>query len=558
MTFLSSCGPSAPENSSGASLPVSPGASSGAASGEKKAEARGPLTLGKMKLQELFYAPAESGTVFVADISKESAPMILALRALQGLAAREEKASIFLAEGENDAYWQLYLESEYAVVFNQIRPAELFGRYRGLVDKLYVYDEGKPEFLDAVLTMSACENGLPVTPDMLASFAAFGYADIPQVDARSKWANAKQAYDDVLGKYTASCNPNYIYTGGPADFVDYAYAVKAFFLSGAVSSADHSAVFSKLLARQESGKPALILGSQENAGILTSTGSPYGYAFLPCAKSANTTFFASLPAASKPYSQPIAVDRKAAAGKKYLSLVVTDSSGLGASQEALRLFWEEANNGTLPFAVQLPPVLAELSPAVLNWYYQNRSSHSEIIADTGGFAAIDVKKFPGALIGEWFRLEDAFLKKSGMRMEAAGSLHGLRAGGSGAASAFALRAQNETDPGLTVLTDAADYLVSHGPLDKNAFDALFVSLAGGAADGVEFHSVFLELSGFEAGKLWEFIQLQVKALQLEAPGTVEFLLPGDLLATAKAYAAAPAASNGSSAAPPAASSKKGG
>lgn len=536
---LSACKPGKePPTSSGSISSAAPPVSSVAAESGSE-EPWGPLTIGKMKLSQLFYTPPESGTVYYIETQNESPAMILALRCLQGLVAREEKASIFLAGGENDRYWRMYLESEYAVNFQNRKPAEIFSEYREHIRGLFLYDESRPELLDAILTAAACENCIPVTGSLLPFFEALNFDKDKQTDYRSKWSTAKSAYEAVLQAYGELLHPNYIFTGAPggqSGFIDYAYAVRAFFMGGSLTVEPLATPFRTLLGRQGGKRFGILFGSGDNRESMTSFAAPFGYAYLSCGDSTNTTFFASLPAASKSHSQPIAVDRKAVAGKRYISLIVTDSMNLSAGQEELRALWEEANNSILPFAFQLSPLLSELSPAVLNWYYQNRSSHSEILASTGGFASIDAAKFPADLLPEWFRWQDYFLSRSGIRLESVWSLHGLTPGASGKGQhAPGIRPAAEETGKPPLLRDAPEYLISHGPLDQRAFAALMSEFAAGQSEESSFHCIYLDLSRFDTQDIWEYILLQVKTLQLHARGRVEFLLPGDLMATAKAY-----------------------
>jgi hypothetical protein len=65
--------------------------------------------------------------------------------------------------------------------------------------------------------------------------------------------------------------------------------------------------------------------------------------------------------------------------KVYVTLIRTDGDGPNFYRECYRILWDEPEHGTIPVGWQEGPLLNELIPDIMDWFYQHSSPNDTFI-----------------------------------------------------------------------------------------------------------------------------------------------------------------------------------
>ena len=508
---------------------------------------RYPESIGQMKMDQLFYKGGKADVVDFVDLKNEDQATRACVMALQGLVARELSSSIYIALSDEDDYWAGYCTSEYGAVFQAMTVQGLFCKYRQLVRKLILYnwdnDPQRAFEFNIALMMASLSDGLPVTDEIRDILISYGY-DLELEDIRERWGSRMEAYSFAIRELLPQCNKNYVAsTGYWQYFNDYVYATKTFCFMLSIRNKEEKSVLDELLSNKEFVRPAIVFGYGQEGDDLLFESAQYGFSYIVSDYFANATFFSSFNMAKEAYRQAVQLPVAAENGKVYIGLYFSDGDNIQFNQRLSSQIWKNKDRGTVPVGMQINPVLFELAPPILHWYYKTLTSNDELVGGPAGFSYVWEDLYLEDCWPLWHAYNNHYLDVAGIRETNTSNI---------------LKAPVYADT-FTKMSDILGSFVWHsGVYDAETIPygrpyffngvPLVITLIASDADSLydaikkcrpaddrpQFVGICLVQAHF-GPEAYTMIEQTVKRVKLEKGGAYEFLLPTQTMITVKRW-----------------------
>ncbi|MBM3496239.1 MAG: hypothetical protein FJX72_18250, partial [Armatimonadetes bacterium] len=345
--------------------------------------------------------------VDVVDVSSASYSMRLTLTMLQGLVNRGPRAQAYLLQpGPSDAFWLEHLKQRGDIKQTRtLTPTEFLERHASRYRKVFVYDPAMSASINAAIMLGSLEGGLACAPGDAETLAG----GRPVEDLRGRWKTNAEAIDwcrqtlrprmkrDML----ASMNPK----GGEPHLYDYLVAHKVFTFwitseekaDGKVSihAAERTAV-EKVLAEAPVNTPVLgFWFSGPDHGINEYTGvglaGETGQYTVVTSHSSNLSLLCGVKvnwqAAVRRYRATLAKREapKLERDKIYVCFEFTES---GDSPFYLQYCqwkeWQDPMRGKLPFNWNVGPMVLELCPVIMEYFYDQATPNDFFYVSLSG------------------------------------------------------------------------------------------------------------------------------------------------------------------------------
>jgi len=338
---------------------------------------------------------------------------------------------------DNDAYLLEYYQSTYGFKTRLIASLEtLVQKYRHLLNGLVVWDPDMVDTVNLALMLAAQENLLVVAPGQIDWARALGLGEVRH-DLRGQFNERVELYKWAFKNLFAQCKAGQVACMEPhwrrSEFTDFIVQNKLFVYC--LSSYDKGGVrdlgqkllmlliggpswlrnllfntrldgIVKALARGLlcSGAPETHLGTQiqhsvEALPFPTIFGwhsdrddemsfmlqlSMNGMRLAPTFLAGNYTFHSRLPAAGPFKQHYIEPEQVRLEPKTYLTFTLSDGDQLTLMSTGEVGNWRRAERGKVPFNWEMQPLLAEIAPALLGYYYSSLRETDLLIAGPSG------------------------------------------------------------------------------------------------------------------------------------------------------------------------------
>ena len=321
----------------------------------------------------------------------------LCLTALQGLVNRT-KPRIYQVVGNWDQHWLDYYKKRFGVEYETVQdPMSLVKQYQYEVSGVVVYDETVRDTANLAITISGLESLLPVSQRLLPEMEKLGLEK--RVDLRGRFSERLDVYRWAKDNLLSRCSRHILgslctgrrknWMQGRKPIVDYLVANRSFVyhLSSARRDREENALLDEIL--EEAGGPGVIMGwhcARDQEKEYVSRAARKGFFVLCSASSPNLTVHGGIPRRREIYSQrePRPVER--VEQKVYLSLYMTDGDAIWAMNNLQSLNWSSKNRGKLPFNWGLLPLLYEVAPGMLEYYYETKTDNDYFVCPSSGAA----------------------------------------------------------------------------------------------------------------------------------------------------------------------------
>ncbi len=377
-----------------------------------------PANLGAMSMEKLYYKPNQAPKTYFCDASELSQDQIVLLRCIQGLIAREQNASIYISQDENDVFWKQYLADYYGIVFKDATFEQLLGLYLNDIQSVVIYNPKKKYELPIAQTMASLANGVAVSSDLyrtLLSVFELKLSDgsITEHKVRDKCKNPISAIKWAKDHLLVDTSTHYLgLTSGDMGANDYLYATKSLYLYIDFESKGQVKALKKLMAQNHYSLPAVSFIDDDSA---TEVVSKYGIACQNLTSINNLTFFASFEQNTDLKKQPDSVNKGAEDGKIYMAINVTCT---GACPDAMQLdnLLNNVTRGSVEISISLSPAMYELASPILNWCYTHRGVSTVFSSTDMGFSTIDPDSYHDDSLNDWMYINDYMLKGSRLNL----------------------------------------------------------------------------------------------------------------------------------------------
>jgi|GEM_PF-5657361 len=489
-------------------------------------EKRTPAKIGQMKAGEVFYKPEQTRSIDMVDVSGLDENYVASIRCLQGLVARESGASIYLNCGESDMFWINYIGGEYGLTFQKTDASALFAKYKSQINSVVFYNPKNIYEFPLALTYASIENGIAVTDELYEKIKEFLPAEHKTYSLKDKYADAGAAFSWAVQDLLVNCTKNYIgNVNKKTEFIDYLYATKSFCIS--LEPGSFSEFHIKELMGKDYYMPGILFSDMYD---YASAASENGFSILNTNGFCNATFFSSFPVDSKNDTQPASVDRGANDDAIYISLIIESGGALNSAEDYFNYVETSPANLTTPVGIEINPALCELAPPVLSRMKALRTSSMGYISTAGGYAMTDYTAFSDRAFDGWISINEYLGAKSGIKT-------------------FTYTAKKQDDR----LKRVCGYIGSGGFVMSGS-DNNFLYENTSFIKAIKYESIdkmtdfkiksedgkptfiCIRISAEELnGNPKKTLEKLIENIQLGNDRTVEFLLPGDLMATFKGY-----------------------
>jgi len=334
---------------------------------------------------------------FVIDVPPETSQgMMLALFSLQGLVNRDG-AQIFLntTGTGNTSFLLPFIRGRYPVNFSAIPPAEFLHDFASFASGLVVYDSSRPDTITVATVMAGLENCIMVDPSIEQEVSGLTGLSMAYDLRQPPWSglSALQLQRKSFAEFYPRTSKNILGIIAPdkTGLRDYLIASRVWtFYAGQGPFASQEEIdFTKdVLASTPHNIP--VLGWFETPNLVeenffVQTASREGKFILGGHNVPNLSFLSGL-SPPAPFSQkrvvppapPLADDGI------YVSFAVPDGDNLDFATAKMLEVWQDNVRGTVPIAWSMGPMIAQLAPPLLDYFYSEATTLDSFVAGPSG------------------------------------------------------------------------------------------------------------------------------------------------------------------------------
>ncbi|MFB6272300.1 MAG: GxGYxYP domain-containing protein [Salinibacter sp.] len=298
-----------------------------------------------------------------------------------------------------------YYRDTHNIRFSTIEtPRAALSRFREHVEGYVVWDRDVRTSLNVAFTLAGLENAVVVTADQIPMVEAAGLAKVGDFRGQFTGQTDAEIYRWAWTRYGERCSKEVIvWMGGVSGhrmqpgIADYGIYRKAFFtdLSANPQDTTQLALADRILDSMNTG--GLVMGwhsyAKDTEGQHVTLVSQHALAMEGLNTLPNTSFntqISTTPGFSFENNHSVPPDTTLSPEKKvYVSPVQTDGLGIGA--------WRKPGRGSIPYAWEVTMNWAWLSPAILQYFYQQATPNDYFIGSLSGPGYLYPKAVPDSM-----------------------------------------------------------------------------------------------------------------------------------------------------------------
>lgn len=319
----------------------------------------------------------------------------LTLLSIEGLANRD-RAQLYLdSDNEigNASSMLAFLSSRYGVSYDAVTLDWVYSQYLPSLSGIIVADPARPESVNIATMVASLQDAVIAGPDTAPSLGR--QYDLPVLldYASSNWTSTDSlsAYDRALSELYPRMNPSLLAVLPPnrLPLRDYLIATRTFVFyepQGILASPGQLAATQRVLAALPRGIP--ILGwidnptlTEENAFIQLA--SRFGKAVFGSQDVPNLSVLTAY-GRNQIRSLPPPPPAPLLENKTYAVVAVPDGDNLDFVAHRMRPLWLEPERGTFPITWSLSPLLSDLAPPYMDYYYGSATPNDRFVMGPSG------------------------------------------------------------------------------------------------------------------------------------------------------------------------------
>ncbi len=314
---------------------------------------------------------------------------------LQGLVNRE-KPQIYQVTAACDDHWLKFYEEEYDVEYSYVeQPIELLKRYGRKTKGLVIYDPNLPDTANLAITISGLYDLLPATENLAVEMEDQDL--VWKQDLRGRFSDRISAYKWARDELLPQCNRHIlgslcvgkqdIWIQNRTPVIDYLVANKSLVihLSAARRDREEAKLFDNIL--ESAGPRGVILGwhcARDKEKEYVARAAQKGFFVLCSSGAPNLTVHGGLSLRRKHYRQREARAKDRIEEKVYIAPYLTDGDALWAMNNLQTDNWISKRRGEIPFNWGLLPLIHEMAPGMLEYYYQTSTENDYFACPSSG------------------------------------------------------------------------------------------------------------------------------------------------------------------------------
>jgi hypothetical protein len=287
-------------------------------------------------------------------------------------------------------------------------------KYENNVTGLVVTDPSQPDTLNLATTIAGVKNELICDPSLLNTLTNAPYNLTVKDDLRGKFVNKYQVYGYLYSNYWSQCTHRIIAgmeTNNYWNLRDYLVAVKSavVWLDPGISA---DATTLGQFVSQMAPVGGVYLGWWPNEGAGLSWIGPYGIPVMASDFFDNGSLYSGV---TMPISVPPIPPPPALQNKVYVSFTLSEGDNVQYMQHAMYENWQSPARGTIPLGWTAQPLLADLDPGMLNYYWSTATTNDCLEAGPSGAGYTHVENWSSANIADYTKASNFYLQRSGLR-----------------------------------------------------------------------------------------------------------------------------------------------
>jgi hypothetical protein len=337
---------------------------------------------------------------------------------LQGLINRQQpRIYIRLSPDEENEGWL----STLPVKTNPNRSVyDLITKYRSEIAGLVICDPNLEDSRNVAVSVASVLGGLVVSPTIAETLSAMPYALPILEDLRGKFATRLEAYQWLKDTYWKDLTHQALFSVNPSiglHMIDYVMAHRGYLHFLEPNDAAEKALYDSLLADLPVSAPVMGWWHEPESGgelahvrYLSEAGHPaFGFDYF-----ANASVFSG---SSRTINARPAPPKPPLENKIYVTLILSDGDNLQAVQHAIRKQWDDPRRGQVPVGWTLAPILADVAPNILSWYWEHATDNDNLIAGPSGFGYTYPNHWPNdAALTVFAEHTGCYLQQAGMNV----------------------------------------------------------------------------------------------------------------------------------------------
>ena len=334
---------------------------------------------------------------------------LLLFNTLQGV-VNARRPRIFLEVGSD---WERSLGVE-------TRPLafwDLIEAYRNEPTGVVVYDPRSPHSVNAATTVAGVERALVAAPLHVDRLETIGFDVLLDFrDPGIESADQLSLYRWLIDEYWERTADHVVVglpptrAGNPTwQFRDYAVAVKATTVWLDAARSDHAELLLDLTSRMP--VPGAYLGwwPDEVSGVRLASGQGV---FTGAADYMDSATYWSgtrprAPASWPRFSEDVAVSEPD--DSVYVTFTITEGDNLQYCQKRLKSIWDSEVRGRHPINWSISPMLADIAPALLAYYFETATENDHFMCGPTGVGYAYPKDWPASSLSAFTRLTGQYL-----------------------------------------------------------------------------------------------------------------------------------------------------
>lgn len=436
--------------------------------------------------------------------------------------------------------------------------AALYNEYADHFSKLYLWDPAgdmsKDWTWNMAVMMSAQNDGIPVSKDLLSFFRDNLGCTLPQEDLTEKWASEHDAYKYMLenypgkfhGKLSFSLGLRSDYLSNAWRLYDYATASKGFVFWLDESSAEDLVIFEDIFntLQYPVGSSSMGFGMNTIGDDLNKYINTKNVGFVVSDYYSNGSYWCGFP--NQAFQQRRGIPVETEPGKIYVAISWSDGDNIQFDAGVMyQIFKEDQQRGGVPVATTMAAGLQELNPKLLEYYYKNMTSNDEFSAGPSGFQFIYGSQYSqSGKYEEWLDMNKKWMETAGF--------HTVHLWNTSEQRIFK---QYMETAGADLVMDGFDNTHTSGAAYKYVDGVVRIDQGTHCKEDGDIYRDLMSISPSERRPLFKHVYIlteyyarksgrivgyqklmdELARVERESPNTYVYLLPMDLAATIKQF-----------------------
>jgi hypothetical protein len=352
---------------------------------------------------QVFPKSSEPKFLDVVDVRRLGFDARLMLATLQGIVNRGEPR-IYLIYGYPDLFWLEKVVAEKGVSYEVMdNYTDLLSKYKSYIEGVIVYDPNLPDTANVATTLSGLENAVVVSPNLLSLVSGLGLRIVK--DLRGMWKDGAEAYEWAFRELYPKCNKGFLAVLDPepehlnVHLRDYivAHRIFTFFLY------PDEELLKKILAETPRNIPVIGYPPQEVSSVKLY--SEYGKFLVGSNYSGNLTVHSGMKIDKSSLKQKIKLENPVLEDKVYITFVYSDGDNMQyAMNFMLEYLWLDDARGSIPIGWTIPPLMLDLAPDILEYYYKTATDNDYFVGPPSGIGYIYPDYYNITLLGDLLNL----------------------------------------------------------------------------------------------------------------------------------------------------------